>query len=202
MAARDLSHELIAILRQRPAGLPTAELAARVRARPQSVRLVLADDPRFLLSGALAGRKHNAKVWVLAGEVVSRTEELVPARPAASAADGSPGDVAGRSEAVGASVAVRATLEELLAWRERARLSATDARPSVDPAEAARIADRVVAAYRDAGGESWHWELVRRYALGQITEPDDEGPLTEAARRLVAGRLHPAYLGREARLIR
>jgi hypothetical protein len=197
--SRDVARELVACLRDYPEGMATAELAARARARPQSVRRVLAEDPRFVSRGAVVGRKHNARVWVLAGGVVSRVEELVPARPAASAADGSPGDVAARSEAASASVAVRAALEELLAWREKTQLSTTDARPSIDLAEAVRIADPVVTAYRDAGGESWHWELVRRYALGQISEPGDEGPLKAAAVTLVAEGLHPAYLGREAR---
>src|SRR2546425_815894 len=63
---RDLLGEVAAWLAEHPESV-AEEIAAGIRARPKAVRQILTSDPRFVLvSPSLAGRKHNARVWVLA----------------------------------------------------------------------------------------------------------------------------------------
>src|SRR5439155_18583269 len=63
---RDLVAELADWLLEHP-GAPTEVAAAAVRARPATVRQLLADDPRFEQVRPAGGRKANAKCWVVAG---------------------------------------------------------------------------------------------------------------------------------------
>src|SRR5438309_93101 len=63
---RDLVGVLAAWLAEHPA-TPTEEVAAAIRARPATVRRLLADDSRFERVPPPAGRKANAVCWTLAG---------------------------------------------------------------------------------------------------------------------------------------
>ena len=63
---RDLVAELADWLLEHP-GAPTEVVAAAVRARPATVRQLLAEDPRFAQVPPAGGRKANARCWAVAG---------------------------------------------------------------------------------------------------------------------------------------